>query len=359
MDCKITIKTRDDHPTALYVNNHFTADLDESFDGMSAEDILDALGIEITDKYIITPMPRDDHRFAFDQSTTMNSITGLIGTFTGCFENDGTLSSRWKPFDRELDCDAFHAAAATVLGVLRVDGAVLCSMDDLADFCECFPETRFDSASDYYGIRVDTDDYIFMVRLIPDKGTQNVCAYAYQRSILERYVEHSKNGIRFISSNYDNKFRIADGDSILIKRADDTSVKKQCRYIDGYHVEIGGNPYHICEFAEIMERQGDTVIPLRSSLPEMCYSILPSTGDIIMLVKGSDGYIPTNMQAPEGEGACAMVNELNQELGVTKSQEMAMSVGSMFGWEVKGADPANYDESGKLNPHRSRSGDAR
>ena len=39
------------------------------------------------------------------------------------------------------------------------------------------------------------------------------------------------------------------------------------------------NLYHIAEFAERMERNGNTVIPLRSSLPEYCHSVLPSTDE--------------------------------------------------------------------------------
>ena len=31
---------------------------------------------------------------------------------------------------------------------------------------------------------------------------------------------------------------------------------RTCRYIDDYHVEIGSNLYHICEFAEHMEYGG-------------------------------------------------------------------------------------------------------
>ena len=30
-----------------------------------------------------------------------------------------------------------------------------------------------------------------------------------------------------------------------------------CRYIDDCHVEIGSELYHICQFAEIMERKPD------------------------------------------------------------------------------------------------------
>ena len=62
------------------------------------------------------------------------------------------------------------------------------------------------------------------------------------------------------------------------------------RYIDDSHVEVGDDLYHICEFAERMEQCGATFIPLRSDLPEVCYSILPSTGDVIIIKHGESGY---------------------------------------------------------------------
>lgn len=35
-----------------------------------------------------------------------------------------------------------------------------------------------------------------------------------------------------------------------------------CRYIDDFHTEVGDTIYHICEFAERMEKIGAAVAPL-------------------------------------------------------------------------------------------------
>ena len=50
-------------------------------------------------------------------------------------------------------------------------------------------------------------------------------------------------------------FRIPDGSCIQIHYPDETVVKP-CKFIDEYHTQIGTNVFHICQFAEIMERNG-------------------------------------------------------------------------------------------------------
>ena len=59
--------------------------------------------------------------------------------------------------------------------------------------------------------------------------------------------------IRFIDSHYKDLFRIPDGGCIQIHYPDETVVKP-CKFIDEYHTQIGTNVFHICQFAEIMER---------------------------------------------------------------------------------------------------------
>lgn len=48
-----------------------------------------------------------------------------------------------------------------------------------------------------------------------------------------------------------NSYRFGDG----------KTMERTCRYIDDYHLEVGTNLYHICEFAELCERNGHTVEP--------------------------------------------------------------------------------------------------
>lgn len=71
--------------------------------------------------------------------------------------------------------------------------------------------------------------------------------------MMNKYNPADKD-IRFIDSHYKDLFQIPDGGCIQIQYPDETVVKP-CKFIDEYHTQIGYNVFHICEFAEIMERR--------------------------------------------------------------------------------------------------------
>lgn len=76
----------------------------------------------------------------------------------------------------------------------------------------------------------------------------------------------AQRGIRFITPDYQEQFRIRDGGKICITQPDGGKMVRTCRYIDDYHLEVGNGLYHICEFAECMERCGSKVTPMQESL---------------------------------------------------------------------------------------------
>ncbi len=92
---------------------------------------------------------------------------------------------------------------------------------------------------------------------------------------------------------------------------------------------------------------GHTCEPVRDNLPERCYSVLPSSGEIIIIKRGEKGYFKADIPAADKEEARSIVNEYNAKLGVGRAQEEAMKAGSMFGFQVPAADPKNYDADGK------------
>lgn len=73
-----------------------------------------------------------------------------------------------------------------------------------------------------------------------------------------------KKYIRFIDSHYKDLFYVPDGGSVRVTSGYDGSVNEYvCKYIDQTHLEISNNVYHICQLAELMERNGNKIEPVR------------------------------------------------------------------------------------------------
>ena len=81
-------------------------------------------------------------------------------------------------------------------------------------------------------------------------------------------------------------------------------------------------------------------------LPKMCYAVNGVTGKVISIKLGEHGYHETTIRTFSPEESKAVVSALNSKLGVSKAQAVAMYVGSLFNWDVPGADPDNYNDDG-------------
>ena len=67
--------------------------------------------------------------------------------------------------------------------------------------------------------------------------------------------------IRFIDAFYHDLFKIPDHSNIVISYLDGCKRCVPCEYIDDTHVDIDGTAFHICQFAELMMRNGATYEP--------------------------------------------------------------------------------------------------
>lgn len=311
----------------------------------------------------IRPMTLQERMYSYSQSSQIESQTGCIGHLRGDLDGDGeAFFSSWTGHRDDLKTQDFKDEFDDVINALRFDeqyGGVLKDRRCLSKYCYSHPESSYGNDREF-GFRADTPSYTFMLRLNPHKGEYNLYCYCYKRDWLDRHMKSAEKGIRFIFPDYREKFRLEDGDKIRITKGSGESIEQSCRYIDDYHFELGPNHliFHICEFAERMEQTNSKVIPFRSSLPERCFSVLQSTGEVIAIQKGVNGYFVTDSEcAPETARKAADL--LNSKLGVTRAQEAAMSGGSMFGWDTQAADPRNYDSSGNaLKPrHKDRGED--
>ena len=72
--------------------------------------------------------------------------------------------------------------------------------------------------------------------------------------------EEKGHSIRFINSDYDTLFHLPDGGTVEFRFPDRTFIAK-CAYEDDYHCMVGDTMFHICQLAELVERQGGSVRP--------------------------------------------------------------------------------------------------
>ena len=80
---------------------------------------------------------------------------------------------------------------------------------------------------------------------------------------------------------------------------------------------------------------------LAEGLPDLCWSVLPGSGELICIKRGESGYYRSDWSTSSREQNEELANYNNQRLGVSNAQRRAMETGSMYGWQVPGADPAN------------------
>ena len=293
--------------------------------------------------------------YTYSQSQELTMKTGSIGYLRGDFDSSGELFySTWFDTVPLRKTPAFKVELDEVVNALRNDPeyhGVLAGRSRMAAFCCTEPDSAMQgNYTTEYAFRAETDGFAYLLRLNPTKGDYNFYVVCFQKEWLDRHLKASSRGIRFITPYYESMFRIEDGDRIRMFLSDGSTKDETVRYIDDYHIQLGtgsyDNIYHICEFAEITDRNKTKVIPLRASLPEQCYSTIPSSGEIIRLVKGEEGYFPSDLNGGNSERNREIVDARNRRSGVTRAQESAMSAGSVFGWDVPAADPKNYDERG-------------
>lgn len=120
---------------------------------------------------------------------------------------------------------------------------------------EAFPDAEDPEAPGEYVLRTDDDDWAYILRCKP--AHMSGAVYVYLREWLNKHIEDARRGVRFIDSHYNDFFRCEDGEKVEVWQGDDDyCIISEVRYIDPTHLEIDGDLYHICELAEITERNG-------------------------------------------------------------------------------------------------------
>ena len=108
---------------------------------------------------------------------------------------------------------------------------------------------------------------------------------------------------------------------------------------------------------ETSQEQVPAEFMIPDTLPQKCFSVLD--GELVVITRGADGYTPVAGGPTDLPECHAEATARNKALGVSVMQSKAMEFGCMFGWDLPGADPANYDADGKTVAQPENSLDSR
>lgn len=177
--------------------------------------------------YLKRPMTEEEEKYAFRQSRQISGQTGLIGYLYADFGRNGKeFDSSWEDCNSNLKTFDFKQEFVEVINSLREKGDILSDRAAMNRYCNDTPQSNMKIEPYFYGVRVDTDKYAYLLCMNPNKGEYNLFCYCYVKEWLDNHMEKARRGIRFIDSNYNEKFRIADGDNILIRLSNgNTSVR--------------------------------------------------------------------------------------------------------------------------------------
>jgi hypothetical protein len=132
----------------------------------------------------------------------------------------------------------------------------------------CVVCTDRDTAGDLAFSEIAEKLTIMVSRQIPVGKDWNETLQKIRNEV--KFMDDVRKDIIFRGSDYKEKFRIKDGDSIKVTLGyDGEVVTRKCRWIDECHTKIGSEYYHNDEYAEKSARAGNLTEPVASSKPQI------------------------------------------------------------------------------------------
>lgn len=143
----------------------------------------------------IRPITPEEREFTYSQEQAAMEQMGCIGYLRADMDSSGKgFYSTWNDFRTDLKTPAFKGEFDAVINALRFDDAcsgILKDRDSLAQYCYSHPDTSYGNSREY-GIRVDTEDHAYYMRLNPHKGEYNLYCYCYKSSLLAAYIRDKR-----------------------------------------------------------------------------------------------------------------------------------------------------------------------
>lgn len=139
----------------------------------------------------IRPIIPGEREFTYSQEQVIMEQMGCIGYLRADMDSSGKgFYSTWNDFRTDLKTPAFKGEFDAVINALRFDDAysgILKNRDSLARYCYSHSDTSYGNSREY-GIRVDTEDHAYYMRLNPHKGEYNLYCYCYKSGLLAAYI---------------------------------------------------------------------------------------------------------------------------------------------------------------------------
>lgn len=204
--------------------------------------------------------------FFFAQCTAVEIRSGYIGRYQGDFGKDGlSFHVSWEDGAPGKMTPQFEQECALLLKGLH-EGAnnsfLLKDYTCMKAYCGLTPNADLGQRDGSRGFRLDTGLHTYMLRCIPELGDASFYIYCYHTQALDTFLEKAKEGIRFITPQYNDLFRAPDDGRVSVRLPNGTKKTYVCRYLDSTHFEMMGEVWHICQFAEQMQALGQRVEPL-------------------------------------------------------------------------------------------------
>lgn len=143
--------------------------------------------------FSIRLMEPEERSFAYTQDPQTLHSSGCIGHLRVDMDSTGTgFFSSWDTHSPSLKDEAFKAEFDALINELRFNddlGGILKNRSSMSKFCHAIPGSEITDDGRNFGFRIDTDEYAYMLRLNPNKGEYNAYIYAYDREMLDMFLQ--------------------------------------------------------------------------------------------------------------------------------------------------------------------------